>query len=1001
MEAYSHKFQLEKNMLRLIYAIWLLILIPSADVMSSNTADTSSFIDKAKFIREHREKQIKQLPQEAILANIDADSSHSWDALHYNIAMELFPSVQEIDAQVTIIGLSNSAELDSLPLHFAPGMSITSIYSGGQSVGYDWIGQDLSVELDRIYGIGYTFNLEISYSGHPPMISNPNSIGSMGIFWGNTIYTYTDPEGARAWFPCFDKPFDKATYSAQYTLPDNWAMASNGQLDSTVVNPNNTKTTYWSHNYPIETYLISIAASSYSQFSDYYNDLPLQYYVYPWHLTAAQNDFQDVPEMIECFELNYSLYPFEKYGMAEAPIFYGGGAMEHQTMTTLGDQIITGMGTGELLIAHELSHMWFGDALSIIDWSHMWLNEGFATYSEAVWVHYRYGWYAFLEYVQNNLQNVYMGWENPSNRHPIYNPPPGYLFSPVEYEKAGSILHMLRYLMGDQTFFDMMQDYFTTYKYGCVSTDDFQEKCEEYYGNSLDWFFQQWIYDEGFPVFEYFTAYESVSPAVWEISTGISQTQDETLPTFKTYIDVSVFNDGEIVYTDTVWIENRYELINFQYTGSEPDSIVLDPNSWILGRKLPQGQISSPLFSITGYQWTSEFLSQGTTDSLVVTCFNNGLGVDNVRGTLTTTDPDLTIPPEDFDFGYAGFMSQFSNINDPIPVVLNSGAVSHWASMEIFFQWDNGDTTIAFMLPVGNPTLFYADDDGGEESDTLMKRALDSLMIVYETWDVIIQGLPQDFSLYEAVVWDCGHSDESLNDFEIDLLSNYLDLQGRLLITGSNIASSLQGNSFLTDYLGADFASQTSMPIINGVIGDPVGGDISLYLLTTENDQDALNAVGTGITCLNYIDNQPAGIRMDAGYKSLLLGFCLGEARWDNPNFNTPADVLYNTFNWFDMTVQITDIGSDNRGNFSLISAYPNPFNSELTIEFFVDVAGRYSIEVYNILGQRTADICEAGLSPGRHRVHWDSGDTGSGIYLIKISGPQDRNIYQKVVLMK
>ena len=128
---------------------------------------------------------------------VDADSIHSWDALHYHIDMELFPTTHEVSASVMITGECKEQGLTEVPMHFTQGMTITSLTVNGSLTSYSWIDDNLTVDLDAAHSIGDTFEIEIGYNGTPSFISSPNSLGNMGLFWGNTIYTYTDPEGAR------------------------------------------------------------------------------------------------------------------------------------------------------------------------------------------------------------------------------------------------------------------------------------------------------------------------------------------------------------------------------------------------------------------------------------------------------------------------------------------------------------------------------------------------------------------------------------------------------------------------------------------------------------------------------------------------------------------------------------------------------------------------------------------------------------------------------------
>ncbi|MBC8204974.1 MAG: M1 family metallopeptidase, partial [FCB group bacterium] len=799
--------------------------------------DDAAFRTKAEAAMEFRrlEGQMKS----ANFEGLDADSAHSWDALHYNLQLEFFPSTQQISGTTTITGKVADSLMNSVDMHFHPGMSISNVTCAGMNTEYSWIYDDLIIDLDHTYLQDDTFEVAVTYAGTPSTIWTP--LWPMTISWGSVIWSFTDPEGARVWFPCFDKPFDKATYSAQYTVPQGWITASNGALDSTVTNPNSTVTTYWNHIYPIETYLISICISNYRIFYDSWNEIPIHYYVYPSLYTAAQNDFEPIPDMMECYAGLFGEYPFEKYGMAVAPL---GGGMEHQTMVTIGASLITGMGTYEFIFTHELSHMWWGDALSLIDWPHMWLNEGFATYSEAVWAEDAYGYDYMLYYVQNYLQNYYMNWETPSNRYPTFDPPEVLLFSPLTYEKPGSVLHMIRYMLGDGDFYSALQEYYYTYQYGNVSSDDFQEIIESYYGEDLDWFFQQWIYEAGFPVFEYLYSMQESAPDTWDITLTVIQTQDEELPDFITPIDIGVFIGGIPVDTISAWIYSRSEVIEFQYSGAQPDSIVLDFDSWILGRKIFNGALIEPIFVMQDFEWSGGYAYPGTIAELYITLENTGMSSGEIIGTLNTAEP-VTITNNTASFGSIIYTQ--SGVNQtPFTIEIPAWLNSYWGGFELTLTGGVGDTTLFFNLPLGAPNVLYVDDDGGANTEIKAEMILDSTMVVYYRWDVALAGTPSGLNDYDAVVWACGHTSETLNQAEKDTIAGYLDGGGKLFISGTNIASGLQGDSFLQEYLHIAYNSQYGMLIINGVPGDPIGDGLSVLIASAPSDQDKINPVNGG-----------------------------------------------------------------------------------------------------------------------------------------------------------
>jgi len=951
----------------------------------------SEFQEKMQKALEHRRIEAEMKSRNSQLFEIDADSSHSWDAVHYNIIMEFFPPSSTIEATTTITGTVEETSLDSVDMHFAPGYSITGVQAGGISTGYTWNNHDLMVALDRIYNPGEEFEISISYNGNAPLIYGPNAIVGMGIYWGNEIYTYTDPEGARGWYPCYDKPYDKATYSAEYTVPQGWIMASNGELVSTVTNPNNTVTTTWNHDYQIETYLISVACSNYATFDTTWNGIPFNYYVYPGHLNNAMADFEDIPGMMECYIDYYGDYAFEGYGQAEASLFGGGGAMEHQTMTTLGDACINGFGSYEFLYAHELSHMWWGDAVSLVEWDHMWLNEGFATYSECVYAEWKYGWNYFLSYAFNNMQNIYLGWESTNNRHPIVPPPPGYLFSTVIYEKGGSVLHMLRYIMGDEAFFACLQDYYDTYLYGFVNTDDFQEKCENFYGGNLDWFFDQWIYGEGYPIFEYFYSCEEVNPGDYDIQFVVSQTQEEILPDFQTFIDIGIFSGGDWVDTLQVWIDDRNANISFDYTGAEPDSLVLDPDRWILCRKTYLEDISDPILVMDDYEWSTEFLYQNTTADLVITLENQGMPVTNLQGTLSTDDSNLNIPNNLVSFGDIGFLETGSNSSSPIPVSLDASAGSYWAVFELHLEAAGLDSTIEIKIPVGEPEILLVDDDGSGNKDTVATNALNEIEAVYKYWDVFAMGEPNNLNDYPAVFWNTGHTENPLTTNEISLLCNYLGTNGNLFITGTNLASDLYGDPFLIDFLRMGYDEEVSLSMVNGVDSDPISDGMQLFLYSDPSDQDAVDVLEGGTGFLVYYGGGPCGVRYEGIYRSVAVSFAFEDVRSNLPSMNTPSELDYAVFTWMDLELPVSEPpDSFVPSEFRIVGNFPNPFNPSTSIVYELPENAIVKLEIFNLTGQKIAVLVDGIQPTGHNRSTWngktgDGSNVASGLYFCRL----------------
>jgi aminopeptidase N len=300
----------------------------------------------------------------------------------------------------------------------------------------------------------------------------------------------------------------------------------------------------------------------------------LHYYVYPEDSANAVYDFANTPDMVDYYCDTFGAYPFEMYGMAEAQIFNGWGAMEHQTVTTYGYNLIDGFGTYEWIVAHELSHMWWGDCLSPLTFADIWLNEGFATYSEALCMDFFYN--NLQENMANKAQSYF--WEDQYARYAIYNPPPAYLFGSAVYDKGAWVQHMLRYIIGDSAFFAGLQNYFLHHQYGNVITAEYQAENEEVSGMDLDWYFDEWVYQAGYPEYEYSWTVEMVGSNF--LATVYLEQVQNNAPIFTMPIEF-LFSYAEEETLITVWNDQQNQA--FQFTlNFIPYDFGFDPNEKIL-----------------------------------------------------------------------------------------------------------------------------------------------------------------------------------------------------------------------------------------------------------------------------------------------------------------------------------------------------------------------------------------------------------------------------------
>ncbi len=442
-------------------------------------------------------------------------------------------------------------------------------------------GDSILVNLDGAYGPGDALELVISYHGVPVLAGGYKGLryethhGSEPI-----IATLSTPYLAHYWYPCKDGPSDKPdSVFVDVTIPVKEVngveviAVSNGILENVI--DNTTEKTYqWRHRYPIVTYYVMVAISNFVKFSEDYagiygEEYPLDYYVFQQDLAGSQAGVEDMPLALDIFSEKFGKYPFsaEKYGMTQLGFY---GAIENQTNTITNNMLPSWFSVS----VHELGHMWFGDMITCKNWHHAWLNEGFATYSEAVYDEAVYGYEAYLDNMSGNEYwnggTLYL-----QNASDTFN-----VFQSIIYRKGAYVLHMLRGVLGDSIFWDCIYNYSTDtdFMYAQATTEDFQQVCEDVSGEDLDYFFEQWIYDAYYP--EYYFNFEnhddSLAFLIWQV-----QEQQGRRPLFKMPVEVKLLYEGGGDTVINVWNDEIYQV----FTVPVQEAVVMieiDPEPKIL-----------------------------------------------------------------------------------------------------------------------------------------------------------------------------------------------------------------------------------------------------------------------------------------------------------------------------------------------------------------------------------------------------------------------------------
>jgi aminopeptidase N len=525
-------------------------------------------------------------------AFMPGDSAHDFDVRFYRADLNLPMTSGAMTARVRIDLTPSHDDFDTFSLHMV-NLVCDSIRRAGNACTFTTPSGRLLIDLDRSFDNGESLSIDVYYHRNAGVENRGfyyHSRGTQGIPHA-ICYSTTEPADARYWMPCFDEPWDKAERGCaiNVTTPDSMSACSNGLLDSTTT-AGGTKTCWWSHHKPVPTYLMVFAASRWAVITQWFHYTPtesayVQNFVWPEDSADAVGAFSHNVDMIDYFSdsARYGRYPFEKYGMVEAYPFPWGG-MENQTMTMIHRSwVVYGDDNG---IAHELAHQWWGDMVTCQDWRNIWLNEGFATYSDELYEYHQNGRSSFLNLITSRGQDYFD--EEAQDPHPIYDPPyPDHLFDwGHSYVKGAWVQHMLRFVEADTIwaqpgiFFEALRAYGDSFKYGNANTEDYKRIHEQKTGLELDWFFDEWVYDDWYPAYT-LGWHGRQNGSDWEVVLDLSQDNHSGAPpVFHMPVEVRVnWSGGNATFRYAV---DSSPQVNVFPVGGQPTSVSFDPNNWIL-----------------------------------------------------------------------------------------------------------------------------------------------------------------------------------------------------------------------------------------------------------------------------------------------------------------------------------------------------------------------------------------------------------------------------------
>ncbi|MBU2938161.1 T9SS type A sorting domain-containing protein [Lacinutrix sp. C3R15] len=501
----------------------------------------------------------------------------NYDVTYHKLEFTVDPSVASISGVVTTHFIAKEA-MTEVTFDLADNMTVSQVLQNGNSLSFTQNSDDeLVITLQGTLNIGETGIVEITYSGNP-ISSGFGSFAQTTHNGDPIIWTLSEPYGAKGWWPCKQDLNDKIESIDVYiTTPqfntdnEEYIAVSNGVEQSQIIN-GSTKTTYYKHEFPIPAYLVAIAVTNYEVYSHTVpnngNSFEIVNYVYPENYDYVQESTAITVDIMELFSTKFEEYPYasEKYGHAQ---FGWGGGMEHTTVSFMGS-------FGRELIAHELAHQWFGDKITCGSWKDIWLNEGFATYLSGLVIEDFDGNEDFTSWKQAKVNSitsqtdgaVYLSDADTTSVSRIFS-------SRLSYNKGSMVLHMLRKKVGDVPFYQGMQDYLsdTDLAFNYAKTPDYQAKMEAASGADLTEFFNDWIYNEGYPSYTINANWVNTNQLQFQV---IQTQSDASVDYFEAPIPLRIVGTNnetlDVVLNNTFSNETFVETVNFDVS-----EIIFDP----------------------------------------------------------------------------------------------------------------------------------------------------------------------------------------------------------------------------------------------------------------------------------------------------------------------------------------------------------------------------------------------------------------------------------------
>ena len=518
----------------------------------------------------------EQLCHERIIQpNTALTIASNFDVKYYRCEWEVDPTVRYIKGKVTVYFVVADAAT-SIALDLMAPLVVDSVTQRNVLLTRQQVNNGVQINFSSPLNAGTLDSVSVYYQGVPPNTGFGSFIQSSHL--GTPVmWSLSEPYGSRDWWPCKNWLDDKAeSIDVLITAPSQYKAASNGLLQSeTLIAGSTKKITHWKHRYPIASYLMCFAVTNYAVFNNSVQlgsiTLPMQTFCYPEDLVSFQNGTQNVLDALQLYHNTFGDYPFikEKYGHVQ---FGWGGGMEHQTSTFV-------VSINEGLIAHELGHQWFGDKITCGSWEDIWLNEGFATHLASFYSETKYPATA----IANRKNEINFITSQPGGSVWVDDTTKvGRIFdSRLSYNKGSHLLYMLRWKLGDSTFFRALRSYQKDPQliYGFARTADLKRHLEAESNQDLTQFFSDWFKGQGYPTYNV----EWTPIGSNYVKVKMNQTTSHASVSFFAMPVALQFKNA--TQQKTIVVDNKTNgEIFIKDIGFIADTVIIDPEYWLISK---------------------------------------------------------------------------------------------------------------------------------------------------------------------------------------------------------------------------------------------------------------------------------------------------------------------------------------------------------------------------------------------------------------------------------